>query len=86
MSAALKDSAAKTLEGYPEDIKVCARHPCTRLQTTRQLTSHPNGQNCLLDGENAPEAPVKEIKEKWRLLPAFLQVHAQRSGWLGGAA
>ena len=44
----------------------------TRLQTTRQLTSHPNGQNCLLDGENAPEAPVKEIKEKWRLLPAFL--------------
>jgi hypothetical protein len=28
----------------------------------------------LLDGEAAPEAPVREVKEKWRLLPAFLQV------------
>ena len=29
---------------------------------------------CLLDSEAAPEAPVREVKEKWRLLPAFLQV------------
>ena len=31
-------------------------------------------QACLLDSEAATEAPVKEVKEKWRLLPAFLQV------------
>ena len=30
-------------------------------------------QACLLDSEAATEAPVKEVKEKWRLLPAFLQ-------------
>lgn len=28
----------------------------------------------MLDSEAATEAPVKEVKEKWRLLPAFLQV------------
>ena len=28
----------------------------------------------MLDSEAAPEAPVREVKEKWRLLPAFLQV------------
>ena len=28
----------------------------------------------MLDGEEPLEAPVKEVKQKWRLLPAFLKV------------
>ena len=31
-------------------------------------------QACLLDGPEGLESSVKEVKEKWRLLPAFLKV------------
>lgn len=29
---------------------------------------------CLLDGQQSLESPLKDVKDKWRLLPAFLRV------------
>ncbi len=76
MTSALRASAAAALRDEEDAVK--ASRPTTTQRARTHSSAHPptlpRPQECLLDEKQALEAPVSSVRDKWRLLPAFLRV------------